>query len=154
MFDKHKFGRLLMKAVGDRSLNEYGRLTGISAAHISRLTRGLLDAPPNPQTIKQLAAYAANGVTYEEMMVTAGHLNPDWQPGPAGLDTRPVRRPPKVDVRDISDEEAELIAFIRRSWSRLTPDQRKKKLELAKISLRVLDEVDREEARKAKKDQE
>ncbi len=141
MFDKERFAKLLIKAQGDRSLNEYARQTGISSAHISRLSRGLLETPPNPQTIKQLADYA-HGVTYEEMMVVAGHLDPTWQPGPSALDGR-IPEVPRYEIRTINDEEAELIAFVRRSWSKLTPEQRQKKLELAKISLRILDEVDK-----------
>jgi hypothetical protein len=144
MFDKEKFARMLMLAVGDRSLNEYGRMTGISAAHISRLTRGKLDAPPNPQTIKQLTQFAQNGVTYEDMMIVAGHIEPEWVGGPGGIDTAKITRSPRLDVSAITDEEAELISFIRRSWSKLTPEQRKKKLELAKISLRIMDEVDKQ----------
>ncbi len=143
MFDKERFAALLVRAQGDRSLNEYARQTGISSAHISRLSRALLDAPPNPQTIKQLSDQAYNGVTYEEMMVVAGHLTPDWLPGPNRLDSGRIPNAPRYNISDITDEEAELISFMRRSWSKLTPDQRKKKLELAKISLRILDEVER-----------
>ncbi|TCL76879.1 hypothetical protein EDC14_1001164 [Hydrogenispora ethanolica] len=150
MFDKEKFAALLIRAQGDRSLNEYARQTGISSAHISRLSRALLDAPPNPQTIKQLADQAHNGVTYDEMMVVAGHLTPDWLPSYSRLDTGKIPHTARYDISSITDEEAELISFIRRSWSKLTPEQRKKKLELAKISLRIIDEVERSE----KKDKE
>ena len=103
MFDKKRFAKLLTQAVGDRSLNEYGRITGISAAHISRLTRAILEAPPNPQTIKQLTQFAENGVTYEDMMLAAGHIQPDWLPGINGMDPDDIGNTPRIDISNITD---------------------------------------------------
>lgn len=76
-FDKELFADLLKKAKGDRSINQYALHSGVSAAHISRLMRGLLDTPPNPDTIKLLSEKAYNGVTYEDLMAAAGHVNVD-----------------------------------------------------------------------------
>jgi transcriptional regulator with XRE-family HTH domain len=73
-FDKEKFAFLLNKARGNRSINQYALHSGVTAAHISRLSRGLLDSPPTPQTIKKLAEHAHNNVTYEELMAAAGYL--------------------------------------------------------------------------------
>lgn len=74
MFDKDRFAYLLRKAKGpERSLNQYALDSGVSAAHISRLMRGLLDAPPTPQTIEKLAEFAYGGVTYEQFMEAAGY---------------------------------------------------------------------------------
>lgn len=74
-FNKEKFAELLLLAKGsERSINQYGLHSDISPAHISRLLRGKLNAPPSPDTIKKLADKAHNGVTYEELMKAAGHL--------------------------------------------------------------------------------
>lgn len=74
MFDKKNFAFLLKQAKGDRSINQYALHSGISAAHISRLLRELLDTPPSPETIKLLADKAMNDVTYNDLMKAAGHL--------------------------------------------------------------------------------
>lgn len=74
MFDKKSFALLINKAIGERSLNEYARQTGVSAAHISRLSRALLDTPPNPQTIKKLSDYAYNNISYNVLMNAAGYI--------------------------------------------------------------------------------
>lgn len=63
MFDKKNFAQLLEQAKGERSINQYALHSGISAAHISRLLRGLLETPPNPDTIKLLADKAINNIT-------------------------------------------------------------------------------------------
>lgn len=73
-FNKEKFADLLKQAKGDRSINQYALHSGVSAAHISRLMRCLLDTPPNPDTIKLLADKAYNEVTYDDLMIAAGHL--------------------------------------------------------------------------------
>lgn len=74
-FDKDEFARLLNLAKGDRSINQYGLHSGVSAAHISRLMRGLLNTPPNPDTIKRLVNKAYNDVSYRELMQVAGHFS-------------------------------------------------------------------------------
>lgn len=73
-FDKEKLANLLKKAKGDRSINQYSLHSGVSAAHISRLMRGLLTAPPNPSTIASLADKAYNDITYNDLMQAAGHI--------------------------------------------------------------------------------
>ncbi|NSW92863.1 MAG: hypothetical protein HPY74_19855 [Firmicutes bacterium] len=74
-FDKKKFAELLEKAKGDRSINQYALHSGISAAHISRLLREMIDTPPNPDTIRKLTEKAYNRITYHELMVAAGHFD-------------------------------------------------------------------------------
>lgn len=75
MFNKDTFAQLLDKAKGkDRSINRFALESSISAAHISRLLRGMINTPPGPDTIKQLAEVANNGVTYEQLMESAGYI--------------------------------------------------------------------------------
>jgi transcriptional regulator with XRE-family HTH domain len=73
-FDKNKFADLLEKAKGNRSINNYAQKSGVTAAHISRLIRGLLDTAPAPQTIRKLADHAHNEIKYEDFMRAAGHI--------------------------------------------------------------------------------
>jgi len=73
-FDTEAFSDLLQKAKGNRSINKYAHEIDISAAHISRLIRGLIDTPPSPETINKFAQGAYNGVTYNDLMIAAGHI--------------------------------------------------------------------------------
>ena len=74
-FNKPIFAFLLNKAKGDRSINQYADEANISASHISRLLRKLVDSPPTPETISKLALKANNGVTYKGLMIAAGYIN-------------------------------------------------------------------------------
>ncbi|SFH22199.1 hypothetical protein SAMN05660649_04319 [Desulfotomaculum arcticum] len=86
MFDKQKFAQLLNRARGDRSINQYALHTGVTSAHISRLSRAILDSPPSPQTIKKLADNAYNDVTYKDLMAAAGYLDQKDPPKPKALE--------------------------------------------------------------------
>lgn len=46
----------------------------MSAAHISRFLRSLIESPPAPETIAKLADKAWDEVTYKELMTAAGHI--------------------------------------------------------------------------------
>ncbi len=74
-FNKEEFANLLLKAKGDRSINKYASEVDLSPAHISRLLRQLLDTPPSPETISKLSKLAYNGVTYDNFMIAAGHID-------------------------------------------------------------------------------
>ncbi|EOC99343.1 hypothetical protein [Caldisalinibacter kiritimatiensis] len=77
VFNKESFALLLDKAKGDRSINQYANETGVSAAHISRFLREMIDSPPTPETISKFAKYAANGVSYRDLMIAAGYISED-----------------------------------------------------------------------------
>lgn len=79
-FNKQKFAQLLLKAKGERSINQYALHCGISAAHISRLIRNLIDTPPNPETIVKFADKAYNGITYNQLMEAAGYIESETTP--------------------------------------------------------------------------
>lgn len=74
MLDRKLFSELLVKAMGDRSMNDYKKECGVSVAHISRLIGQKRNSAPSPETIKKFAKFAHNGVTYEELMIAAGHI--------------------------------------------------------------------------------
>lgn len=73
-FDKERFAQLLERAKGNRSINEYALHSGVSAAYISRLLRGLVETPPGAVVIKKLASKAQGGITIEDLMAAAGYL--------------------------------------------------------------------------------
>jgi transcriptional regulator with XRE-family HTH domain len=73
-FNKEEFANLLDRAKGERSINNFASETGVSAAHISRFLRQMIASPPTPETISKFAAKARNEVTYQDLMVAAGHL--------------------------------------------------------------------------------
>nr|WP_144925163.1 hypothetical protein [Paenibacillus bovis] len=73
-FNKEEFAALLDRAKGDRSINNFANETGVSAAHISRFLRQMIASPPTPETISKFAAKAHNEVSYQDLMVAAGHL--------------------------------------------------------------------------------
>lgn len=73
-FNKPEFAQLLERAKGDRSINQYANDTDVSAAHISRFLREMIDTPPTPETLSKLASKAYNDVTYRDFMVAAGHI--------------------------------------------------------------------------------
>jgi len=74
--DPKSFGRFLrqLRENKDYSINQLALYSGISAAHISRLERGLRPIP-SPDTIRKLAKPL--GITYEELMKAAGYLSDD-----------------------------------------------------------------------------
>ncbi|MEQ8155729.1 MAG: hypothetical protein ABRQ25_12725 [Clostridiaceae bacterium] len=77
IFNKEAFALLLDKAKGDRSINQYANDIGVSAAHISRFLRQMINTPPSPETISKLASKAFNEVTYKDLMIAAGHISED-----------------------------------------------------------------------------
>lgn len=73
-FNKEEFASLLERAKGERSINNFAAETGVSAAHISRFLRLMIASPPTPETISKFAAKAHNEVSYQDLMVAAGHI--------------------------------------------------------------------------------
>lgn len=72
-FDKGSFAKILEKAKGERTINEFAKDTGISAPYISRLIRKLIDNMPTPESINIFAQHALNNVAYEDLMDAAGY---------------------------------------------------------------------------------
>lgn len=75
MFNKKAFKELLMKALGDRTMTDYAKESGVNRTYISKYMNENLDNAPTPDIIKRLANTAYNDVTYEELMKAAGHLD-------------------------------------------------------------------------------
>ncbi|MCX7923402.1 MAG: helix-turn-helix domain-containing protein [Clostridia bacterium] len=72
--DYSKLIELLSKCKGNRSLNKFAEECGVDAGHLSRIMRGIMVNPPNPDTLRKIAENAHNGITFEELMLAAGYL--------------------------------------------------------------------------------
>ena len=71
-FDKEKFGKELNKAFGARSQTDFCRDAGLSFSYVNRYVNLKTDTTPTLGTIKKIAV-AAEGVTYEELLLAAGY---------------------------------------------------------------------------------
>ena len=76
-FDRKRFAVVLDRAIGrpGRSINQFGRECDISGSYVSRFINELVKTPPSPGVLQKFAEHAANGVTYEELMIAAGYLS-------------------------------------------------------------------------------
>lgn len=75
-FNKEKFAELIISAIGkSRSLNQYALTCEVSSAHISRLSRALLDTPPHPEVLLKMAKASQGRVSYSELMSAAGYID-------------------------------------------------------------------------------
>lgn len=72
-FDIDKYTGLLIKAQGGRSQTEFANDCGLSVAYICKYINKKFDKAPIPSTIKKIAACAAGGVSYSELLEAAGY---------------------------------------------------------------------------------
>lgn len=123
MFDKAAMSCLLYRAVGaeqGRSLNEYGRQSGVSASYISRLQRQLVSKPPGAGVLKKLAVASADeSVTYDKLMEAAGWIctaagGGEVGPGPEDMEKEKKELVEFMYRRKISPREADQILRILR----------------------------------------
>lgn len=73
-FNKEEFANLINLAMGNRSQNGFALSCDISPSHLSRLRRCLLDTPPSPAIIRNMAKASQGRVKYEDLMHYAGYL--------------------------------------------------------------------------------
>jgi SOS-response transcriptional repressor LexA len=78
-FNKELFADLLHHAKGDRSLNKFAAECGISASHLSRLMRQMLDTAPNPDILQKIADASRGEAAYINLLIACGYLNPNEQ---------------------------------------------------------------------------
>lgn len=74
-FNKQKFSELLIKAKGDRSLNQYASAANVDSGYLSRIINRKRNTPPSADIIKRLADAAQNNVTWMSLMEAAGYTN-------------------------------------------------------------------------------
>lgn len=75
IFDKERFSELLSKAKGERSINNFGRISQVDPGYISRLIRCQIDTPPSATIISKLGNKAHNNVSDIELMIAAGYID-------------------------------------------------------------------------------
>ena len=75
-FNKEKLAILIQIAIEkEKSLNQYALRAGISSAHISRISRKLLNTPPSPQALQKMANASSGSITYMELMEACGYID-------------------------------------------------------------------------------
>lgn len=73
-FNKKAFSLLLEEAIGDRSIAEFSRQSGVNRTYVSKLLNKNLNNPPSPEILKKLANSAYNNITYINLMQAAGYI--------------------------------------------------------------------------------
>ncbi|MBP3805925.1 MAG: hypothetical protein J6I76_18910 [Oribacterium sp.] len=72
-FNIEKYAALLEKAKGGRTQTEFAKDCGLSTAYMCKHLNKRIDKSPIPSTLKKIAAVAANGVSYEDLLDAAGY---------------------------------------------------------------------------------
>ena len=72
-FEVERFIEYLKLAKGNRTSLQYAEDCDVTPQYLSRCFNGKFTAPPLPATLKRLAAYAANDITYEMFLDAAGY---------------------------------------------------------------------------------
>jgi len=72
-FNKEKYIELLIKAQGGRTQTEFAKDCNVSVSYMCKCLNGIFKNAPTPSTIKKIAACAACGVTYSELLEASGY---------------------------------------------------------------------------------
>lgn len=72
-FNIERYATLLAKAQGGRTQTDFAKDCGLSTAYICKHLNRRIDKAPIPSTLKKIAAVAANGVSYEDLLDAAGY---------------------------------------------------------------------------------
>ena len=72
-FNIERYAELLAKAQGGRTQTEFAKDCGLSTAYICKHLNRRIAKAPIPSTLKKIAAVAANGVSYEDLLDAAGY---------------------------------------------------------------------------------
>lgn len=102
-FDKNRFANLLGQAKGNRSINNYGRISNVDPGYISRLLRCLVETPPSAAIITKLAERAHNEITLNDLMLAAGYLDDDSTKNPNAPDWATAKD--KRDIKRILEDD-------------------------------------------------
>lgn len=77
MFNKDRFSNLLRLALGNRSINKYGKDSGVDPGYISRYIRLQIEKAPSALILSKLAEGSEGRVSIESFMEVAGYLQVD-----------------------------------------------------------------------------
>lgn len=72
-FNKTKFAEDLATACGSRTQREYAKLSGVTPGYLSMFLNKKCDNPPTPATIQRFALNAENGISYGQLLESAGY---------------------------------------------------------------------------------
>lgn len=75
---KEKFSeliKLIKKAQGNKTLNQFALGAGVNAGHLSRIMNGNFKNPPSPDTLRKIAKSSHGEVTYEELLKASGYID-------------------------------------------------------------------------------
>ncbi len=75
MFDKNRFKLLLEECIGEMSISDFALKSGVNRTYISQALNMTLEKAPSPKIIRKIADMKRNGITYEQLMEAAGHIN-------------------------------------------------------------------------------
>jgi len=71
-FDKHKWAEVIKQCIGDRSMNEFARISGVNKASISYFVNEKQDKKPTYETVEKICN-ASPLVPEKEIFEAAGH---------------------------------------------------------------------------------
>lgn len=74
MFNKKLFKTLLEKAIGNKTITQFAKESGVNRTSISNYLNLNLDNPPNPDILERIANNTED-ITYEEFMAAAGYYS-------------------------------------------------------------------------------
>ncbi len=66
--------KLIKKAQGTKTLNQFALGAGVNAGHLSRILNGNFKNPPSPDTLKKIAKNSRGEVSYQDLMKACGYI--------------------------------------------------------------------------------
>lgn len=78
-FDRKTFANVLRRAIGGRTQREFAQKCGVNHSYLSRLLNEKLDSRPLPRTLKKIAPFAENHVSYRDLLCAAGYQTERFQ---------------------------------------------------------------------------
>lgn len=73
--DYEELIRLIKKAQGTKTLNQFALGAGINAGHLSRILNGNFKNPPSPEILKKIAKNSHGEVSYEELLRASKYID-------------------------------------------------------------------------------
>lgn len=66
--------KLIKKAQGTKTLNQFALGVGVNAGHLSRILNGNFKNPPSPDTLRKIAKNSRGDVSYQDLMKACGYI--------------------------------------------------------------------------------
>ncbi|MCI9015774.1 MAG: helix-turn-helix transcriptional regulator [Clostridia bacterium] len=73
MYNQDKLINILKTSIGEKSLNEFARTSGVDAAYISRIINKVRTTPPSPKILERIANASHGIADYQELMQICGY---------------------------------------------------------------------------------